>query len=342
MTTTLEALELQAVACRRLGSNQYADLLDELAADHRAGGRTAALLDGRSPQPLHDALPLRLLGALHRAALSGRAPLLAARFASCGGDGGRVPLADLFATVDALPDEIDHGLRSQVQTNEVGRSNCLLAVANWLPTLGIEEFDLLEIGASAGLNLSFDRYGADTGDGVLGRANSPLVFESSTFARAPRVRTPALCVDRAGCDLNPVDPATDALRLVSFLWPDQLHRIARLRAAIEITLPLRHRVDRASADAWIAERLASRRSRATVIFHSIVWPYLPATAKERLRAAIVDAGQSGTVPLVWARMEPAGPRADLRADAWIGGVRTNHVLADVGYHGQEFEWREAL
>lgn len=250
-------------------------------------------------------------------------------------------LDDVFATVEALPDEVDRGLRAQVQTNEVGRSICLLALANWLPTIGIEEFDLLEIGASAGLNLSFDRYGADTGDGVLGRADSPLVFEPSTFVRAPRVRTPALCVDRAGCDLHPVDLVTDALRLVSFVWPDQLHRIARLRAAIEITLPLRHRIDRASADAWIAERLASPRSRATVIFHSIVWQYLPATAKERLRAAIVDAGPSETALLVWARMEPAGPRADLRADTWIEGVRTSHVLADVGYHGQEFEWRDA-
>ncbi|MFM7140964.1 MAG: DUF2332 family protein, partial [Alphaproteobacteria bacterium] len=197
MTTTLEALEIQAAQCRHLGSAQYADLLDAMAADHRAGGRIASLLDGRSERPLHDAILLRLLAALHLAALEGRAPRLAARFASCGGDGGSVDLADVLATVDAFPAQVERGLRSQVQTNEVGRSVCLLALANWLPEVGIDAFDLLEIGSSAGLNLSFDRYGADTGDGVLGRADSPLVFERSTFVRAPRVRTPARC--RQGC-----------------------------------------------------------------------------------------------------------------------------------------------
>jgi hypothetical protein len=38
-------------------------------------------------------------------------------------------------------------------------------------------------------------------------------------------------------------------------------------------------------------------------------------------------------------MEPAGERADLRADAWIDGIHSQYVLADIGYHGADVTWR---
>ncbi|MFM8408659.1 MAG: DUF2332 family protein, partial [Alphaproteobacteria bacterium] len=70
-----------------------------------------------------------------------------------------------------------------------------------------------------------------------------------------------------------------------------------------------------------------------------VWQYLPPRVRDGVRETIRAAGRVGGPPIVWARMEPAGPRADLRADAWIDGAFSRHLLADVGYHGQEFDWR---
>lgn len=344
MSDVLAAIELQSQACRRLGSAQYADLLDAIAHDVAGGGAFAGLLQGRTHRPVHDALLLRLLGALHGLALSGGAPELAARFPSCGGDGSTIPLGSVLEVVARQRSAIDDGLARHVQTNEPGRSVALLMLANWLPSVGIHEFDLLEVGSSAGLNLSFDDFAADTGNGVLGRRGSALTFPPSWFDRAPEVvDEPARCISRRGCDVAPLDPVGDALRLQSFVWPDQSERLDRLRAAIAIARPHGARVDRTSADEWIERHLGERapESRPVVVFHSIVWQYLGNDVQDRLRAAIVRAGESAARgPVVWARMEPAGERADLRADAWIGGTRAAHVLADIGYHGAGVTWRQ--
>ena len=339
MSGVRESLEIQAVACRRLGSLQYADLLDAMVLDHDQGGPIASLLSGRTDRPVHDALPLRLLGALHRAALDGRAPELAARFPSCGGDGRVIDLAAVHDVIDRLRSYVDDALGRGVQTNEVGRSLCHLAVANWLPSIGVDEFDWWEVGASAGLNLSFDHYAADTGHGVLGREGSSLTFPPTMFAVPPRVFEPARCIERLGCDPDPIDLDRDAIRLESFVWPDQSERRARLLSAIAITRPLHHRVDRASADDWIVQRLAEESDRTAVVFHSIVWQYMAPDVRTRFREAITTAGSRGR-SLVWARMEPAGDRADLRADVWSKGAVSRHHLADVGYHGQNFDWLE--
>lgn len=348
MSDVRESLEIQAVACRRLGSVQYADLLDAMVLDHDRGGPIATLLAGRTDRPVHDALPLRLLGAVHRAALDGRAPELAARFPSCGGDGGTMSLSTVYDVIARLGSFVDDALGRGVQTNEVGRSLCHLAVANWLPSLGIDEFDWWEVGASAGLNLSFDRYAADTGHGILGHEGSSLTFPPSMFATPPRVNEPARCIERLGCDPDPVDLERDSVRLESFVWPDQVERRARLLAAIAITRPLHHRVDRASADEWIADRLADSSDsfdsfdssdRPAVVFHSIVWQYMAPEVRARFRESLVSAGSRGR-RLIWARMEPAGEKADLRADVWSNGTVSRHHLADVGYHGQNFDWLE--
>lgn len=337
VSKVLESLEHQALACRLLGSFQYADLLDSMAEDCRQGGLIATLLLDRCPQPIHDALPLRLLGFLHHAALSGSAPELAERFASCGGDGQSVELEVVFDVLNRLSSQVDRALSRGVQTNEVGRSICHLTLANWLPTQGFAEFDLWEIGSSAGLNLSFDHYAADTGAGVLGREGSALTFPPKMFVDPPPVHRPATCVDRRGCDLHPIDLASDSTRLASFIWPDQSERRDFLLKAIEITRTLNHPIDRASADDWLSGLLASPSRRPVVVFHSIVWQYMDDAVRRSVREQLFEAGSSGR-SLVWARMEPAGPVADLRADLWVGGGVTRFHLADVGYHGQGFRW----
>lgn len=331
------ALAAQAASCRYLGSAQYADLLDAMVADHMRGGTIASILSGRTPRPLHDALPLRLLGFLHDLALSGAAPELADRFVSCSGDGGAISLSSVLKVLQRFSNQLDTALSRPVQTNEVGRSVCHLAIAHWLPSLGIEEFDLWEVGASAGLNLSFDHYAADTSNGVLGRVGSDLTFPKEVFDNAPPASRAATCVQRRGCDTDPIDLERDSRRLASFIWPDQTERRSRLLTAIEITKPLQHIVDQASADDWISDRLREQSDRTAVIFHSIVWQYMSPETQTRFRESMATAGFSGR-SLVWARMEPAGEKADLRADVWVDGNCSRYLLAEVGYHGQNFNW----
>ena len=84
-------------------------------------------------------------------------------------------------------------------------------------------------------------------------------------------------------------------------------------------------VDTADAGDWLAERLAvdAPEGVATVVFHSIVWQYLPAATKDAVRAALHDAGAraDGDRPLHWLRMEPATrEHADLRLTTWGRGA----------------------
>src|SRR5206468_409136 len=104
--------------------------------------------------PELSALALRLMAAVHRLVLEGKAPGLAPFYPSVGGTGPPGEAWPAFvSTLEAHPDEVIAGAARPCQTNEVGRSAALLLgfleVARWkgLP------FRLLELGASAGLNL---------------------------------------------------------------------------------------------------------------------------------------------------------------------------------------------
>ncbi|MEN9805355.1 MAG: hypothetical protein RIS41_2202 [Actinomycetota bacterium] len=336
------AFARQANSCRDLGSSQYGDLLDALAVDAEQGGLVGRLVADRPERPVHDALPLRLLGAVHRLALRGEAPALAARYRSCGGDGSPIPLDDFVALVETHRDEIDVELGRQVQTNEVGRSLVPLSLVHWLTTLGVDRVDWIEIGASAGLNLHFEKYGADTARGTLGDPSSSLRFDASWFtAPPPIVAQPVVCERVSGVDISPLDvhEDDDRRRLLSFVWPDQLERFERLRTALTIARSSDVVVERGSADEFLAERLVDDPSIPRVVFHSIVWQYLAAEVRNGVREAITSARASRSAPVVWARMEPSGAVADVRVTVYDGRSEpVERRLAEVGYHGQGLRW----
>ena len=149
----------QALACERSGSPLYATLLVRLAEDTEAGGPALGVLAGHELDPPGSALALRLMGAVHRLVLGGSLPDLAVHYPSAGGDGDseacwlalQAALSEHSATLREL-------ITQPVQTNEVGRSAAL--VGGFLQIAAITGLPLrvLELGASAGLNLHFDRY----------------------------------------------------------------------------------------------------------------------------------------------------------------------------------------
>lgn len=339
-----ESLLRQASACDALGSPLYARLLRDLETEYARDGIVADILRGSSSAPVHDAVPLRFLGALHREVLTGRLANLAVMYPSVGGDTTEYDFREVLAAIREVEGELRDGLHRQVQTNEVGRSVVHLALSHWLGRGGVDTFDFLEVGASAGLNLCFPEFSANTGHGVMGTHGSPVGFDATWFDLAPPVcGVPSRPVRLAGCDPHPIDATGDegSLTLTSFVWPDQADRLSRLRGAIEIARRVRPPVDRASADEWIARQLEDGIQRTTVVFHSIVWQYLSRDVQRRFRDAVVAAGERATPTrkLVWARMEPAGPTADVQVDVWDGGSDPVHTrLATIGYHGQAMTW----
>ena len=123
----------------------------------------------------------------------------------------------------------------RVQTNEPRRCwwlvPCFLEVAR---RTGVDVFDCVELGCSAGLNLLWDRYGYEYAAGSIegrpvfgGEERGPRPVP---VAALPRVRS------RVGVDLAPPDLRSDegVLLLKSFVWAGQEQRLADLDAAIEV------------------------------------------------------------------------------------------------------------
>jgi len=340
-------LRQQSVWCRELGSELYATLLEAAAADCEAGGPAAEVIAGHEDMWIGDALPIRVLGAVHRLVLEGRAPELARYYASAGGDfaPGDDPWPALRAVLAAHRDELRERLLRPVQTNEVARSASLLGgFATIARETGLP-LRLFEVGASAGLNLRFDRFRYESPGFAWGDPASPVrlgpVFEGAAPSLLEHIRVS----ERSGCDAAPIDPTSEAGRLTlrSFVWPDQRARRARLDAALEIAARVPAAVERADACEWVARRVAPADGVATVVYHSIVMPYLGREGLRRFAEIVRAAGARATreAPLAWLCLE-ASPREDGGFDhcvfltLWPGGER--RVLAQSTPHGPPVRW----
>jgi hypothetical protein len=77
---------------------------------------------------------------------------------------------------------------------------------------------------------------------------------------------------------------------------------------------------------------------ASVVFHSIVWGYLPLAEQERIVATLAAAGERATpgAPLAWLRMEPGGEQTEIRLTTWPGGEE--RLLGGAGFHGTPLRW----
>lgn len=342
--SAVEAYEWQALGCHALGSPFYGVLLDQLAADARAGGPSAAMLMPFAHRPLDDALPLRLLGGVHRLVLEGGLPELAARYPSAGGDGdAERAWAALRAVLVDPPVAVTAALESPPQTNEVGRAASLgagIAVVAYESGLPLR---LFELGTSAGLNLRLDRFHYETANRTAGDLASPVRFDDLWDEGEPPFSPGVEVVERFGCDRSPIDPTTPAgrLTLLSYDQPDQPERFARSQAAIEVARRVPATIERADIPRWLEERLDLATGTATVVFHSITWQYLEPDDQDRVRRrlAAVGARTDERSPLAWLRLEPAqepSPFAELRLTTWPGGQE--RLLATSGFHAGRVRW----
>jgi hypothetical protein len=332
-------LRLQGQYCGKLGSPFYDVLLGRAADDAQAGGPIVAVFDGYPHEPIASAMALRLMGGMHRLVLEGRIPELAAHYASVGGDGDAERAWPIFrdwiaARLDIARELLTHG----VQTNEVGRTAALLC--GFLEVARRAELPLrcLEIGASAGLNLRWDRFRYEHAGAAWGDPASPVVLRDHYRDGPVPFDVSATVVERAGCDPNPLDPTTDDGRttLLSYVWPDQAERLRLLRAACEVARRVPVGVERANGADWLARRLATPAARvATVVYHSIVIQYLDQASRDRLIATIDETGRRATAaaPLAWLRMEPGGEQAEVRLTLWPGGEE--RLVATTGFHGRD-------
>jgi len=343
MTAGLDAVLAQfagqARACRDLGSPFTAAVIETLGA--LIPGRTGALarVADWPGDPTADALALRTAAGLHALVLTESDTALVEAYRARETDS--LPDA-LAAAVSVHAETLDGFLDHPPQTNEVGRSAVLaggfvtVAADTGLP------LRLLEIGASAGLNLLWDRWRYRFGAETWGSKDAPLTLAPDWTGDAPPLG-PVIIAGRHGCDLKPIDleDADARLRLRAYIWPDQPERLARLDAAIATVRAEGLTVQLADAGAWLNEQLAEPADGAArVLYHSIFWQYLTVEIQAAIRQSIADAGAAATDarPFAWLRMEPSpDPRtAELRLTLWPDGQE--RLLARCHYHGAWVEW----
>jgi hypothetical protein len=282
------------------------------------------------------------MGAVHRLVLDGRAPELARYYPSAG---GTPSWPEVWLTFSNILEQHAEGIRvllhRPVQTNEVRRARALLGGFLQIARETGLPLSLLEVGASAGLNLRWDRFRYEIGGQEWGDPSSPVCLQDGFEGAHPSLDVRLRVVARRGCDASPVDPLTPEgrLTLLSYIWADQVERIVRLQAAIEVAARVPAQVDRADASTWLAARLREEVAESVrVVYHSIVLQYLTEAGRDRLRTVIREGGRRATrsAPLAWLRMEPAGEYAEVRLTVWPGG--RDRSLARAGYHGETVHW----
>jgi len=340
--------EIQAAGCAAYGAGLYGLLLRRAADDIRAGGPCAEAVVGHEGAPGPDAVALRLAGAVHALVLSGRAPELAGYYPSAGGAWSPEVAEECWsafrATVAAELPWVRSWMTRPPQTNEVGRSNLLIAGLLYAVTAAPLPVRLFELGSSAGLNLRPEQHRYTAGGFAWGPVDSPVRLADGWTGGAPGWLVEAAAahpkldvVERRGCDLTPIDPLSEAgaLALRAYVWPDQSDRLDRLAGALRLAADHPARVEPTGAGDFLAG-IDLRPGTLTVLWHSVMQQYVPAEEWARVEAELDRLAAASTPGAAFAHIafepERVGGRFPFRLSVRVGsGVRVR--LAEASGHG---------
>ena len=233
-----------------------------------------------------------------------------------------------------------------VSTNEVARSACLLpgflAVARRFGT----PLRMVEVGASAGLNLLWDRYGYDYGAGrTAGDRAAPLVLrcEARGDGALPDLpETLPAVASRSGIDPKPLDPRNpdDGAWLRALIWPEQRERTARLERALAVAASADLSIRRGDALQHLPNAVAAAPPGVAVcIFHCFTLNQFSREARQafdRLLRQLADARPLARLGLEW---ESEHESPVLLLTSYEGRQATDSLLALCDAHGSWIEWR---
>jgi hypothetical protein len=219
-----------------------------------------------------------------------------------------------------------------VQTNVVKRA---LALRLGLAAIGrsvAAPVHLIEVGASAGLLLRYDRYGYAPGDRRFGDPRSPVQIAAEWRGDATLPDLDALppLASVAGVDLHPLDArdADDRRWLEALVWPENRHEADLLHRALAVVAadpPTIHAGDAITVCPVLAEDLPPGEPR--VVFHAVTRLHVPPDRLAAFDAALATLGHHA--PLYRLSLEGQG-ELDLR--------RPDGTLTHLARVGPRLEW----
>ena len=335
MSVLAGAFATQAQACAALGSPFMARLcaiLPDLLEDTELEARLSNWPG--DPGPSGHSLPLRLAGALHALQLGGDAGLGAIYPPSAPDDAAFS--AGIAQALETHATAINEFIDRPPQTNEVRRAAFIIAAASVVADRFGLPLRLFELGASAGLNLNFDRFALSTNHWTRG-AGDPDLTLTPDWTGVPLPDVPFTVAERRGVDLTPLDPVTDRRRLLAYLWPDQPERMTLTRAAL--ALPPAP-VDAGDAGDWLPARLPPTPGQTQLIYHTIAWQYFPGVTRALAESALKKAASvaSAEAPLARLSMEnDGGCGAAVTLTTWPDGQE--QLIARADFHGRWIDWQ---
>ena len=175
--------------------------------------------------------PMLILAALHLAALRGH-EVLEPIYDNARHGGLEDPQGAAHRVIEELrssPGLVRDELWRSTQTNEPGRSAVIQAVIGDL-VHGVGGINLIEVGASAGINLWFDQFPVRSRDD-----GHPLTLVCEDLSPIDRSLPMPEVGSRIGIDPQPLhlENESDRLWLKACLWPEQRRRHERFDALVE-------------------------------------------------------------------------------------------------------------
>lgn len=329
----------------------YSPLYEQIA---RAVAHDRGVLELVREAPAEAHLPPALLGAVHYLLLGGLEHPLGAVYEGRSAADAAALFLDLCR---AHRGEVAAVLAvRRVQTNECGRSAVIGPALTWIASEVDGPLALVDVGASAGLNLLCDRYLLDYGDrGTTGPSDSAVRIACRVVGQPPISERLPTIVAKVGIDRSPVNLADDdnARWLLACVWPDT-GRLERTAAAVRLARKSLPELVTGDANDALPGVLAQLPAGAVAVVVT-TWAFAYLSIEDRKRFVTFLDAESHRRPITWlsadgagiveAIADQAGPDHDPEASSVLGavlfdrGARRAQLLAYVHQHGSVLDWR---